>query len=400
MVLLNATECAADAVIEGVFLQYLSDPGRLAAFVESAMTSSVLAIDTEFIREKTYYPRLCLLQMATDDAVVIVDPFTCGSLEVLAPLLESPDICKVFHAGGQDIEILLREVGCTPWPLFDTQIAAALLGQSHQIGFGSLVHTFCGVRLSKRDSFTDWSKRPLSDSQLRYAADDVIYLPELHAIMVDMLNERGRLHWLDDDFRTLADPQRYTCDPQTRYIRLKRVNQLSGAQLAAAREVAAWRERCAQKRDIPRKWVVGDEEIVEACKREARTIDELFMVRGIKQHVSTRDARDIVAAIRRGLALPEEERPHIESSRSNEPNVDAQVDLMQALARHRAKENGIALQTLASHSELAAIARGHGEHTEVMSGWRYELIGAELEELLAGRLTLRLRGDQLVIERA
>ncbi|WP_251213301.1 ribonuclease D [Adlercreutzia murintestinalis] len=380
-------------------MQYLSDPSRLAAFVERASASRVLAIDTEFIREKTYYPKLCLIQMATDDEVVIIDPFTCGSLDVIAPLLGNEDICKVFHAGGQDIEILLREVGRMPWPLFDTQIAAALLGQSHQVGFGSLVHAFCGVRLSKRDSFTDWSKRPLSDSQVRYAADDVIYLPELYATMVDMLNERGRLHWLDDDFRALADPQRYASDPQTRYVRLKRVNQLTGAQVSAAREVAAWREQCAQKRNIPRKWVIGDEEIVEACKREAITIDELFMVRGVKQHVSTRDARAIVEAIKRGLAAPPHEWPRLEGGKSNELNVDAAVDMMQALVRHRAKENGIAMQTLASHSDLAALARGYREQSEVVRGWRRELIGAELEDLLAGRLSLQLEDNQLVVNR-
>lgn len=379
---------------------YISDHEQLLEFTERAAGSSVLAIDTEFMREKTYFPKLCLLQMATDDEVAIVDPFKCGRLDVLAPLLQDAGIMKLFHAGSQDIEILLREVGCTPWPLFDTQIAASLLGQSHQVGFGSLVHTVCGVRLKKRESYTDWSKRPLSNSQIHYAADDVIYLPQMYAEMSAMLKEKGRLHWLDSDFRDLADPARYESDPYSRYIRLKRVNQLSGSQLAAAREVAAWRERVAQKRNIPRKWVMGDEEIVEACKREATNIDELFMVRGVKQHISTRDARDVVALIAKGIATPPSEQPHLDNPQHNEPNVDAALDLMQALVRLRAKENGIAMQTLASHGDLALVARGHAEKADVMKGWRRELIGEELLELLAGKVKLSLSDNELVVESA
>lgn len=377
---------------------YISTHKQLEELVARAAGSTVLAIDTEFMREKTYYPKLCLLQLATDDEVAIVDPFTCGKLDALAPLLRDEVTMKLFHAGSQDIEILLREAGCAPWPVFDTQIAAALLGQSHQVGFGSLVHTMCGVRLKKRDSYTDWSKRPLADSQIAYAADDVIYLPELYRTMRAMLEEKGRLSWLDADFRELADPARYDADPYERYARLKRVNQLSGAQLAAAREVAAWREKAARKRDIPRKWVMGDEEIVEACKREATTIDELFMVRGVKQHVSTRDAREVVALIERGLRLPADERPHLDNPQHNEPNVDAALDLMQALVRLRAKENGIAMQTLASHGDLSLVARGHGDRSEVMRGWRRELVGEELAELLAGRLALHLEGNELRVE--
>ncbi len=377
---------------------YISTHKALEELVQRAASSSVLAIDTEFMREKTYFPKLCLLQLATDDEVAIVDPFTCGKLDVLAPLLRDEAIVKLFHAGSQDIEILLREAGCTPWPVFDTQIAAALLGQSHQAGFGSLVHTMCGVRLKKRDSYTDWSKRPLADSQIRYAADDVIYLPQLYAIMRAQLEEKGRLGWLDAEFRELTDPARYEADPRERYERLKRVNQLSGAQLAAAREVAAWREVAARKRNIPRKWVMGDEEIVEACKREATDIDELFMVRGVKQHVCTRDAREVVALIAKGLSLPAEEWPHMGNPQHNEPNVDAALDLMQALVRLRAKENGIAMQTLASHGDLCQVARGHAERSEVMRGWRRELVGDDLTALLDGRVSLRLDGNELVVE--
>lgn len=378
---------------------YIANQESLEAFVDRARSSSVLAIDTEFLREKTYYARLCLLQLATDDEVVVVDPFAVESLAVIEPLLTDESIVKLFHAGDQDLEILYHEVGVLPHPVFDTQIAAALLGQSQQVGYGALVHAECGVSLKKIDSFTDWSRRPLSDSQLEYAADDVVYLPRLYRMMTKELTEKGRLTWLDHDFEELVDPARYEQDPRERYRRLKRGNQLTLQQLSAAREVAAWRETEAQRRNIPRKWVLTDEQIVEACKREARTIDELFMVRGMREKLSTRDARKVVSLLKSGLDLPEHAWPEPDRPSRNEPNVDAQIDLMNALVRLRSKENGIAMQTLASHAELSQVARGHHEGVDVLKGWRRALIGEELLELLAGKLSLRLVNGEVTVER-
>ncbi|MCI8469308.1 MAG: ribonuclease D [Eggerthellaceae bacterium] len=374
---------------------YIDNQDALEAFAARAASSSVLAIDTEFLREKTYYAKLCLLQLATDDEVAIVDPFAVDDLHVLVPLLADPGIVKLFHAGGQDLEILYREVGMLPEPIFDTQVAAALLGHTQQIGYGALVHSVCGVNLKKVDSFTDWSRRPLSPSQLEYAADDVTYLPGIYREMCAMLDERGRRAWLAPDFAELSDPARYEADPRERYRRLKRVSSLSRRQLSAAREVAAWREEEAQRRDVPRKWVMTDEQIVEACKREARTIDDLFMVRGMRDRLPTRDARAVAALMRRGLDAPEDEWPVLDRAGRSEPNVDAQLDLMEALVRLRAKENGIAMQTLASRDDLAQLARGHADEVDVMRGWRRAMVGEELTELLAGRLALSLDGGAL-----
>lgn len=380
-------------------MQYVSNQGELEAFVDRARSSSVLAIDTEFLREKTYYAKLCLLQLATDDEVVIVDPFSVKSIKCLAVLFEDPSIVKLFHAGGQDLEILFREVGVLPKPVFDTQVAAALLGHTLQIGYAALVHSVCGVTLKKTDSFTDWSQRPLSDSQVAYAADDVIYLPEMYAAMRSRLEEKGRLSWLDNDFAELTDPANYQEDPRLRYKRLKRVASLSRRQLSAARELAAWRETEARHRNIPRKWVLTDEQIVEACKRDARTIDELFMVRGMRDRLSTRDARKVVQLICAGMDLPAEQWPEYDRSSKNEPNVDAELDLMTALVRLRAKENDIAMQTLASHNDLSNLARGYRDNVDVLRGWRRAIVGEELLDLLAGKIRLSLTGGALVVER-
>ncbi len=383
---------------QGISYMYIATQENLAAFVERARSSSVLAIDTEFLREKTYYAKLCLLQMATDDEVVIVDPFEMDDLSVLAPLLTDERIVKLFHAAGQDLEIILREVGVLPRPVFDTQIAAALLGHTQQIGYAALVHAECGVSLKKIDSFTDWSRRPLSASQRDYAADDVVYLPRLYAGMRAALEEKGRLHWLDHDFEELSDPARYEANERERFRRLKRVSQLSRRQLSAAREVAAWRELEAQRRDVPRKWVVTDEQIVEACKREARTIDELFMVRGLSDRLSTKDARAVVSLISSALSAPPDTWPELDRCGKSEPNVDAELDLMSALVRLRAKENGIAFPTLASHDDLARVARGYREGVDLLRGWRRAIVGEELLELLDGRLALSLDGG-LKVER-
>ena len=374
---------------------YIDNQETLEAFVARARASSVLAIDTEFLREKTYYARLCLLQLATDDEVAIIDPFAVNDLHVLVPLLADRGIVKLFHAGGQDLEILYREVGMLPEPIFDTQVAAALLGHTQQIGYGALVHSVCGVNLKKVDSYTDWSRRPLSDSQLEYAADDVVYLPGIYREMCAMLDARGRREWLAPDFAELSDPARYEADPRQRFRRLKRVSSLSRRQLSAAREVAAWREEEAARRDVPRKWVITDEQIVEACKREARSIDELFMVRGMREKLPTRDARTVAALLRKGLDAPQDRWPVLDRASKSEPNVDAQLDLMEAVVRLRARENGIAMQTLASRDDLARLARGYTEEVDVLRGWRRAMVGEELLDLLAGRLALSLGEEGL-----
>ena len=378
---------------------YIASQEAFEAFAQRALESSVLAIDTEFLREKTYFAKLCLLQLATDDEVAIVDPFEVDDLTVLAPVLQAESVVKVLHAGGQDLEILLREVGCLPSPLFDTQVAAALLGHTQQIGYGALVSAECDVSLKKIDSFTDWSRRPLAASQLDYAADDVIYLPRIYRHMKSQLEREGRLSWLAPEFEEMSDPAHYRRDEYDRYRRLRRVGQLSRRQLACAREVAAWRERTARKRDVPRKWVLTDEQIVEACKREAQSIDELFMVRGVRDKLGTRDARAVVSLMREAIASPEETWPEPDHGGRNEPNVDAQLDLMCALVRLRAKENDVAVPTLASHDDLQQVARGYREGIDLLRGWRRAIVGEELLDLLAGRISLSLDGRDLKVRR-
>lgn len=377
----------------------IDDDSQLKAFVKRCCTSPYMAIDTEFLREKTYYARLCLIQVAIEGEVAIIDPFAIKDITLLNDALTSPDVVKIFHASSQDIEILYHETGVVPRPVFDTQVAAALLGKSQQASYSSLVSSYCSVNLPKKDSFTDWSQRPLKDSQIRYAADDVVYLPQIYYDMVEVLNEKNRLHWLDEAFEEISSPEKYEIKPEERYRKLRRVNQLNAQQMAAAREFAAWRELKAQKINVPRKWIVSDEQIVEACRREARTIDELFMVRGMRESLRAEDARQAVACIKKGLSCPKEQLPQVHEKPKNEHNVDIVIDLMNAVVHLRARENHIAPQTLAPQAELMKLARGHDDECELLKGWRYKVIGKELKELLKGKFSLRIADGNLEIIR-
>lgn len=378
---------------------YITDQDSLELFAKEARGCRVLAIDTEFLREKTYYPKLCLLQLSADDKVAVVDPFSIVSFDPLKPLFEDEAMVKLFHAGGQDLEIIYHEMGILPKPIFDTQIAAALLGHTQQIGLASLIHAELGVQLKKIDSFTDWSQRPLSDSQLQYAAEDVIYLPQLYGKMVAKLKEKGRFEWLANDFEELSDPAHYAVDERERYKRLKRVTSLSRRQLAAAREVASWRELTAQKRNLPRKWVLTDEQIVEACKREPRSLNELYMVRGVREKLPVKDARAVLSLMVSALDSPPDAWPEPDKPSKSERNVDFQLDLMMALVRLRSKESGIAIPTLAAHDDMVKLARGYRDNVELLRGWRKAIVGDELVELLEGRIRLSLDDGTLVVEK-
>lgn len=378
-------------------LEYIDSQEKLEKFINESKCAKVLAIDTEFLREKTYYPNLCLVQIAADDKVAIIDPFEVDSLEPMKELLLNESIMKVFHAGSQDLEIIYNEIGVLPKPIFDVQVAAALLGQSYQSGLATLLSAFLGVNIKKSDSFTDWTHRPLSESQINYAIEDVLYLPRLYEKMKAMLEEKGRLHWLDEDFAQLGTPDTYTVDPYDRYKHLKRGNQLTRKQSAAARTMAAWREEEAIRRNIPRKWVLSDEQIVEACKREASSVDDLFMVRGIKKSITLKEARKLASLMKNALASDESTWPKPEVHAQSEDNVDSALDLMQAMLRVISRESGIAMQVLASNSEMTLLARGHVEESGLMNGWRKEVVGERFEKLLNGRISMSLDNNELVI---
>ena len=379
--------------------EYIANQQELESLVERLMGSSVLAIDTEFLREKTYFAKLCLIQVNNGDIQAIIDPLTCTDLTVLAPILTDKNCVKIFHAGSQDLDIIYHECGVVPAPLFDTQTAASLLGFPLQIGYGPLVKGVCGVTLPKADSYTDWSRRPLTKDQIKYALDDVVYLPRIYDSMMAQLKRMGRVSWLDSEFAKMTDPKRYECDPDEIWHKVKRVSALSRRQLAIVRETAAWREREAMRRNLPRKWVMPDEAVVEIARKAPKTIDRLHEVRGLGSRLSTKASREILAGVKRAQELPEEKLPRIEKKPHGTTEIDGAVDLMAAIVDIRARKNDVAPQVLASRDELAALARGHRSGINVLEGWRAEMVGNELIDILEGKRVIFLQDGQINVEK-
>ena len=366
---------------------------QLAAFAERAMRSEVLAIDTEFMREKTYSPRLCLLQMGTDEEQVAVDPFAVSDVEPLRMLFSDPSITKVLHACSQDMEVILQFCGVLPRPLFDTQIAAAFLGDHYQIGYGPLVEAYTGVCLPKTESLTDWSRRPLDAAQLEYALDDVRYLPCIWREMRERLSEAGRLSWLDPEFAHASDPDTYRHDPREAFRRVKHVGSLGRRQLAVAREVAAWRDERARDVDRPRRWVLSDEILVEVARRMPTSVSQLGRIRGM-DGVASADQTRIAAAVRRGLACPPEECPEPEHRARPSADQESVCDLMYALTRMVAERERLSPALLASRDDLVRYLLDRTS-SPLASGWRSELLGARLDELLDGQLGLTVKAGRV-----
>lgn len=372
---------------------YLSTHAELAQFCELASAAKVIAVDTEFLRERTYFPKLCLVQVAAGDHIAAVDPILIEDLSPLAALFEDPSVTKVFHACGQDLEVLLDGMGVVCAPVFDTQLAAAFLGLRQQVSYASLVESYCGVRLAKAESLTDWSRRPLDPEQLTYAEDDVRYLPGIYERMMAELVEKDRLSWVAPEMDALCDLSHIRRDPRESYLRLRRAGSLTRRQLAVAREICAWREETAARRDLPRKWVASDEVIVEVCKRTPTTLDRLRRIRGTDQ-IGEREARGLLAAVARGAACPADECPKIARHARPSADVESVVDLMYAVLRLVSEQSGVATQLIATRDELLDFAQSR-EGSPLATGWRHELAGATLERLLAGEVGLTVRDGRI-----
>ncbi|MDR3308096.1 MAG: ribonuclease D [Coriobacteriales bacterium] len=377
--------------------RYITDPTDLSLFLEECKRTSLLALDTEFIREKTYYPQLCLIQLANGSDCAILDPFALDDFSALKGILLDTSVTKVVHAGDQDCGILYHELGCLPRPVFDTQRAAMLFGYSPQLGLAALVKAFCAVKLDKGDALTDWTRRPLTNAQVEYALNDVRYLPQIFLTMHTKLTASGRIEWLREDLERLSDEGFYLIEPGERWKKVKHTASLSPRQLAIVKEVAAWRELTAQKKDYPRKWVLTDELVVEIAKRGPTTMDDLFQIRGMRDKLGDRWSQEVIAAVQRGRANPPEFWPQRGREGDRERDCRDALDLMSALVYLRAKENHLATALLASHEELVRIACGDRDEARVLKSWRREIVGEELLKLLDGEIALSLSNNRLKV---
>jgi len=375
---------------------YIDTPDALATFCARLREADWFALDTEFLREKTYYPKLCLLQIATPAEAACIDPLALPDLAPLLELLVNPDITKVMHSGRQDMEIFYHLAGVPPAPVFDTQLAAPLLGHADQIGYANLVREVLGVTLDKLHTRADWSLRPLTHDQLRYAADDVIYLVDVYLRLRERLEQQGRLAWLEDDFRQLASAELYESPPQRAWLKVKGANRLKGPALSALQSLAAWREQLAQDKDLPRGWLMKDDVMIDLARQRPATQEAMAAIRGLGERLVQRNGPELLLLIEQAAQRRPEPFPETGSRDRLDPDQDALVDVMMAVVRISAEEHSLNHATLATRKQLEALVLG--DHTGgVMQGWRRRLIGERLQLLLEGELALTVRDGRLVL---
>ncbi|MGN6059539.1 MAG: ribonuclease D [Sphingomicrobium sp.] len=380
----------------------LTKPDDLKALVDRLSAHPFVAVDTEFMRENTYWPDLCLIQVASSEEAAAIDPKAEGI--DLKPLLDlfvrNEHVLKVFHAGGQDLEIIHNLTGKVPHPLFDTQIAAMALGHGEQIGYSNLIESLLGHSLDKGARFTDWSRRPLDKRQIDYAIADVTHLATVFPRMVDKLRKTGRGAWLDEEMERLADASNFAFAPEDAWKRLKLPSR-NPAVLGRLKAVAAWRESEARSKNLPRGRIVKDDTLTEIVLHPPKTQDDLGRIRGLSAGWKTNDIGSrLISAIEGSKPLEPGEMPDREPKRPGLTKDAALVsDLLKLLLKIRAKETGVAARLIARSDDLEALAAGVRKNLNILQGWRYEQFGKDALDLVEGRLAFAIENGKLKMSR-
>ncbi|SDH99727.1 ribonuclease D [Lutimaribacter saemankumensis] len=374
---------------------------ELAAFCEAARAHDYVTIDTEFLRERTYYSKLCLIQLAMpgedDDTAVLVDPIDGDlSLDPLYDLFRDPTVVKVFHAARQDLEIFYVDAKVFPEPLFDTQVAAMVCGFGEQVGYETLVRKIARENLDKSSRFTDWSRRPLSDAQKTYALADVTHLRKIYEFLAAELKKKGREQWVAEELKLLTNPETYESRPSEAWQRVKtRTN--SGKFLAIVRELARFREAYAQSRNIPRSRVFKDDALVELASTKPRSMNDLGKSRLLLREARKGEIADgILAAIEVGVSCPPEDLPRLPKTREKLQVNPALADLLRVLLKAKTESSGVAPKLIASAADLDALAAGQRD-VQALHGWRREVFGADAERLCDGKIALAAKGQNIRI---
>ena len=375
----------------------ITDNADLEALCAKLATGPFIAVDTEFMRETTYWPKLCLIQAAGAAASGVIDPLAEGlDLKPFLELMGDAKIEKVFHAARQDVEIF-NNLGVIPRPLFDTQVAAMAAGFGEQIAYDAIVRQMLRIDIDKSSRFTDWSRRPLSPAQLDYALADVVHLAEIYPRLKERLERDGRLGWVEDEMAGLTDPATYDMEPDNAWKRLKPRRHTS-KYLAVFRAVAAWRERAAQTRDQPRGRILKDDAIDEVATQAPTDLDALARLRSVpKGFGGSRFGPDLLDAVRAALADPEAHAPVVEKPRhAQQPqSAGAVVELLKVLLKARAEEAGVASKLIATMSDLEKIAVDDQAETTALQGWRLQAFGADALRIKRGELALVLDGGRV-----
>lgn len=371
----------------------------LTEFCNRAGHCAYVTVDTEFLRERTYYSKLCLIQLAlpgrSNDDAVLVDPLAEGlSLEPLYDLFRNEAVVKVFHAARQDLEIFYVDAKVIPAPLFDTQVAAMVCGFGDQVGYETLVRKIAKQSLDKSSRFTDWSRRPLSDAQKTYALADVTHLRQIYEYLSAKLEKTGRSHWMAEELATLTTPDTYVIDPAHAWERVK-TRSSSPRLLAIVRALAEFRESYAQTRDIPRSRVFKDDALIELASTKPKTFDDLQKSRLLLREARKGEiAHGILKAVKYAIELPQENLPKVPDEKDMRAVNQALADLLRVLLKAKTENNGVAAKLIASSAELDALASGERD-VPTLRGWRYEVFGQDALRLCNGEIGLVAKGKSV-----
>ena len=377
-------------------MQYVTDQSALEALCLVLRQSPRLALDTEFVGEDTFIPRLELIQVATASTAAVIDfpaVQASGSLDVFWELVCDPKIEKIVHAGRQDLDLFATHAGQIPKPFFDTQIAAAMVGYGAQVAYANLVQRLHGTKLEKAHTFTNWSARPLSDDQIAYALEDVEFLLPIHTHLQDRLSSLGRLEWVSEEFARLESAVgEKSREPQERYQRIRGWDTLKPKGAVVLRELAAWREAEARRRNVPRGRVMRDEVLLQLARHPPKSVHELRGLRGVHSSEVDRHGEQLLATITSALALPSSAWPEVPRERKPDPESTGIVELLQAVLKARAAEQGIAPTMLATSSDLQTLVEARQNRATldvpILRGWRRQLVGDLLLQVLDGEITI------------
>ncbi|MEC9345284.1 MAG: ribonuclease D [Pseudomonadota bacterium] len=379
-------------------MHIITDTSALARYITSLKGVPFVTVDTEFMRENTYWPKLCLVQVAgPDDAGAIIDPLADGiDLAPLFDLMADRSILKVFHAARQDIEIFVNLAGEVPVPLFDTQVAAMVMGFGESIAYDALVQKLANQSIDKSSRFTDWSRRPLSEKQLSYALSDVTHLRTVYQRMEKELARSGRAHWVGDEMATLTEKSTYLVEPDEAWRRLK-IRTTKPKFLAVLKAVTAWREREAQGRDLPRNRVVRDEALLEIAADPPTSIDKLAQVRGFNRKMAEGPfGSAIIAACKAALESPRETWPSMAKSEPPPASIGPVVELLKVLLKRKCAAHGVAQKLVCNSADLDRLAADDTADIPALKGWRLEVFGEDALRLKHGDLGLVIRDGEVV----
>ena len=378
-------------------MRLIKTTSELREFCERLAQHEFVTVDTEFIREQTFWPKLCLIQLASPSDEAIVDPLEPGvDLAPFYELMANESVVKVFHAARQDLEIVWTQARLIPHPIFDTQVAAMVCGFGESVSYVSLVKQITGRDIDKSSRFTDWARRPLTEKQLVYALGDVTYLRDVYQRLKSELESTGRLRWLDEEMASLTEVRTYQSSPEDAWRRLK-LRVKNRRSLAVLMELAAWRERAAQGQDVPRNRILRDEALYDIANQQPVETAQLSQLRSLSEGFARSSrAKDIVEAVKRGLARDPKTIPMLREGSGLPPDKIATAELLRVLLKACAARNKVAPRLIADSEDLDRLLMEEEPDIAALKGWRYELFGAEAQRLKRGELALKVQKGEVI----